>query len=170
MKLIEKLNPCIETQPTSLGSRPDLMSFNPGETVQVHHNGAGHWLTSSSMGGTVRLYDSLNLTPTRNLLEQMAAIYHPGSDNATMARMTQQVYIANKQRGAKDCGLFAIAYAVDLAQGVEPSNIKYDQARMRRHLLGCFARGAIKRFPRQRAPEGEGPTARPPAAPDPSSK
>ena len=158
MKLVEKLNPRLQTQPAALGSRPELMTYNPEETLQVHHNGAEHWVTSSSMGGGVQLYDSLNTTPTKNLLDQLEAIYSPRSDDTSTARRIQQVCMVHRQRGARDCGLFAIAYAVDLARGVDPSMIKYDQSRMRRHLLGCFARGAITTFPRHLA------TGRPPEA------
>jgi ribonuclease HI/exonuclease III len=170
MKLIEKLNPRIQTQPAALGSRPDLMRHNQGETVQVHHNGAEHWVTSSSMGGRLRLYDSLNTRPTTNLLEQFAAIYSPGSNSTAMARRTEQIHMAHRQRGARDCGLFAIAYAVDLAQGVEPSRIKYNQPLMRSHLLRCFASGTITQFPRHLAsseerPAGGVPDSAPAAAP-----
>ena len=31
-----------------------------------------------------------------------------------------------KQDGSNDCGLFSIAYAVDLAEGNESSDIEYD--------------------------------------------
>ena len=43
-----------------------------------------------------------------------------------------------KQVGSNDCGLFCIAYAVDLTEGNDPSDIEYDQSCMRWHLVECF--------------------------------
>ena len=49
-----------------------------------------------------------------------------------------------KQNGSNDCGLFCIAYAVDLAGDNDPSDIEYD----RWHLVECFKKGKLALFPR----------------------
>ena len=51
-----------------------------------------------------------------------------------------------KQVGSNDCGLFCIAYAVDLAEGNDPSDIEYDQSCMRWHLVQCFRKGNLALF------------------------
>lgn len=54
------------------------------------------------------------------------------------------------QRGGLDCGLFAIAFAYNLASGNDPSQITYDQSRMREQLVKCLEKGSFEPFPRQR--------------------
>ena len=124
MKLIEKLNSRIQTQPAALGSRPDLMRHNQGETVQVHHKGAENWVTSSSMGGRLQLYDSLNTRPHDKPSRTVRGNLQPGKQQHCDGPQNRAILIAHRQRGERDCGLFAIAYAVDLAQGAEPSQIQ----------------------------------------------
>ena len=51
------------------------------------------------------------------------------------------------QTGAADCGLFAIATATALCHGIPPSNIVWDQSKMRTHLLQCFMNGKMLLFP-----------------------
>ena len=43
-----------------------------------------------------------------------------------------------KQVGAVDCGLFALALATSIAFGDDPSMRRYSQEKMRSHLLTCF--------------------------------
>ena len=49
-----------------------------------------------------------------------------------------------------DCGTFAIAYAMDIAAGNNPTTIVYDQSEMRQHLLECLPNHKMKPFPRFR--------------------
>ena len=51
-----------------------------------------------------------------------------------------------KQNGSNDCGLFCIAYAVDLAESNDPSDIEYDQSCMCWHLVECFKKGKLAIF------------------------
>lgn len=65
-----------------------------------------------------------------------------------------QVSIAGiqKQQGANDCGLFAIANALEFALGYEPTSAYYEQTKMRHHLLKCLVDQVIERFPQTNAP------------------
>ena len=54
----------------------------------------------------------------------------------------------HQQHGGADCGLFAGAFAVDLAYGNSPESLVYNQRVMRAHLTKCFANGKITPFPR----------------------
>ena len=40
-----------------------------------------------------------------------------------------------QQQGAVDCGLFAIVYAVHLANVIDPSKVKFAQDKLRGHLV-----------------------------------
>ena len=56
--------------------------------------------------------------------------------------------LCHKQTGSSDCGLFAIAYAIDLLHGDDPKNILYDQSKMHKHLLKNLEEGKITPFPK----------------------
>ena len=52
-----------------------------------------------------------------------------------------------RQKGSADCGLFAIAVAVDLANGIDRSRSTYKQPMVRRHLDKCFEEQIMTIFP-----------------------
>ena len=41
------------------------------------------------------------------------------------------------QKGASDCGAYAIAFATDLAYGNNPASREYEQTKLRSHFLEC---------------------------------
>ena len=51
------------------------------------------------------------------------------------------------QEGTYACGLFAIAFAVTLANRKDPTKCNFDQSKMRRHLYSCFNAGKVTCFP-----------------------
>ena len=51
------------------------------------------------------------------------------------------------QVGGSDCGLFAMAFAVSICLGVNPSKFIYDQEKMRRHLTECLENQKFSNFP-----------------------
>ena len=53
------------------------------------------------------------------------------------------------QQGNTDCGLFAIAYATEVAFGHDPANFIFDQSQMRDHLFKCLTSKTIERFPKK---------------------
>ena len=60
------------------------------------------------------------------------------------------VYIhtyTQNQVGGSDCGLFAIAFAVLICLGMNPSKFIYDQENMRRHLIECIENQKFSNFP-----------------------
>ena len=60
----------------------------------------------------------------------------------------------HEQVGSIDCGCFALAYAVDIANGIDPTGVKYDQELMREHMAKALftveeeEHRFIKPFPR----------------------
>ena len=52
-----------------------------------------------------------------------------------------------KQHGSNDCGLFSIANATAIVNGIDPKKLKYMQGDMRTHLLQCFQQGMMTVFP-----------------------
>ena len=49
--------------------------------------------------------------------------------------------------GTADCGMFALAVAISLCNGDDPSTQAYDQRVMRAHLALCFECGEFAAFP-----------------------
>ena len=115
------------------------------EAVQLH-NIPGHWLMSCSLGGSLTVYDSLNTTITSHVRKQLAHVYRPlatGPDDLIEVTIKR----CQKQIGAHDCGLFAIANATALANGVDPATLKFQQAKMRKHLKLCLENKKLTMFP-----------------------
>ena len=48
-----------------------------------------------------------------------------------------------EQLGSTDCGLFAVAYAVDILNGNNVYDLIYGQTKMREHLTACFEQRKI---------------------------
>ena len=48
-----------------------------------------------------------------------------------------------KQKGSKDCGVFAIAIATSLSFGLCPTNLLFRQDLMRSHLVNCFNKNNV---------------------------
>ena len=51
------------------------------------------------------------------------------------------------QVGCPDCGLFAIAFAVSICLGMNPSKFIYDQEKTRRNLTECLENKIFGNFP-----------------------
>jgi len=47
------------------------------------------------------------------------------------------------QSGGTDCGVFAIAVMASLALDDDPSELTYQQASLRSHLIKCFVSGQL---------------------------
>ena len=94
MSLVMRDNPMINIQSTSLPA--ELLEYSPFESIHIHHNGNGHFVTSTSIGGTVRLFDSLNMAPSTELLKQITAIYSP---NINITPQVFQCHMVHQQSG-----------------------------------------------------------------------
>ena len=143
MALLMRINPLLNIQSTTMKS--PMLQYCPTETIHIHHNDANHFVTTSSLGNQINLYDSANMTPTSELTSQITAIYSPDDSIPEYFRAKIQA----EQTGSTDCGLFAIAFATDLAFSNNPSTIVYDQANMRTHLQQCLEMEQLTPFPRR---------------------
>ena len=52
-----------------------------------------------------------------------------------------------KQSDTVMCGLYAIAFALDLCQDIDPVYRHYDESKMREHLLKCLRQNYFEEFP-----------------------
>jgi hypothetical protein len=113
------------------------------KNIYIVHDSGSHWITAkyTCRRNVFDIYDSMQgIVVSKSVQLQLKNM---GREKATfsMKRVQQQL-------GPSDCGLFAVAFAVDLANGLDPTNIIYDQKYMRSHLVECFDRNFISTFPR----------------------
>ena len=117
------------------------LGFWTNNYIQIVHCRSCHWITVSSIGcqpGKVDIYDSL----------------YQDIDNATRCKIekvfgssiTFNLPDVQKQVGFTDCGLFAIAFATNLAFG-KISKFEFKQGSLRPHLKACFEEKCIHAFP-----------------------
>ena len=64
--------------------------------------------------------------------------------------MRVEISPVQQQAGSTDCGLFAIAFATDLAFGMDPVKISYQQSAMREHFVKCLENEKMEQFPRSK--------------------
>ena len=67
----------------------------------------------------------------------------PSSDLIIYAEPVQ------RQQGGSDCGLFAVAFLVEVLTGGAPSLARFDQSRLRSHFIACLKEGNWTPFPKQ---------------------
>jgi Ulp1 protease family, C-terminal catalytic domain len=118
--------------------------------VQIHHF-SQHWVTSyrPSNDETVFVFDSMlrynggKPVTSPELVKQLSQIYGRNRSHfdVTFPSVTQQ------KNGGVDCGVFAIAYAVDVCEGLDPGQRLYDYSQLRRHVVSCFRKQQLSPFP-----------------------
>ena len=110
--------------------------------LQILHIKKCHWIVAftKNKGKLVYVYDS-----TYSSVDQAAAKTIQTNFHCSM--LSIRLMKSQKQVGAEDCGLFAIASATSLAFGEDPSTREYCQAKMRTHLVKCFVNEHFELFP-----------------------
>ena len=117
------------------------------ESVQVLYD-ANHWVTSALVAGSVMLADRINQAITPGLVRQLRQLYAPVLTSA--GRLHVNVLPCQKQAGGSACGLFAAAYAFDLASGSDSLDCLYgSENEMRAHLKMCLDAEALIPFPKK---------------------
>ena len=125
----------------------DCLAMTPpkGEFVQILLVCNNHWLVVSTVGckpSTVKVFDSLGGRLPKTSLKLVADLMQTKEKAITFEFVGVQ-----KQDGASDCGLFAIAFTTSICNGHDPTTLRYNQSAMRSHLLKCIEQGQITPFP-----------------------
>ena len=148
-------------QTTLLGQR---LAFSPvppcQKFIQILHVDGNHWILVSNnikMDGkiatdSVCIYDSLKVSISLDTKKQICSLLQPQEMQLTLDLMNVQ-----HQTNLSDCGLFAIAFATELASQQSPLLCELDTSKMRSHLLTRLNDGVLKPFPykkKRRCPFG----------------
>ena len=116
-------------------------------TIQiVHCEKRKHWIVASTIfarKGCVNIYDTLFArldSETRTTIKRMFTL--KSVEGLNMVDM-------QCQKGASDCGLFAIAVMTSLLFSEDPAKVTYKQDKLREHLKECFTVGKLSLFPKE---------------------
>ena len=106
-----------------------------------------HWAclsNSVSEPCVVELYDSMHTTPIEDgsIVSQACKIMQ----SRKLSKLIIQVVNVSIQEGGTNCGLHAIAMAMDLCNNVDPFTVFYVKHQMRKHLCCCFEEGLLSPF------------------------
>lgn len=78
---------------------------------------------------------------------QLAAIY---SMPVRFSALEVQILQVQQQKGPDDCGMFSIAFAIEVCEGNDPQLLrKFSQRQMRSHLYKCLQLMKLKPFPKE---------------------
>ena len=146
LEIMEKQFPNLDGfQATTLGESLQYRVVR-NNNIQILNVSRMHWVaTSSDEEGNIYLYDSLFSGSLDSTLEnQLASIYrtHDSSFNVHVLPVQQQ------QNGS-DCGVFAVAFLVEVATGGDVNTVIFRPEAMRGHLAKCIKENKFSPFPKR---------------------
>ena len=113
--------------------------------VQIFNVNSNHWIVAATakVRKSVRVYDSAHTSLDQVSATMMNNFYHCQYTNIKMVAVQKQ------HAGSNDCGVFAIANAIAITFGEDPSVLHYNQTLMRTHLIERLTTKSIEAFPYQ---------------------
>ena len=113
--------------------------------VQIFHVNGNHWIVAATAkaGKSVCVYDSAHTS-----LDQVSATLIKNFFRYQYTNI-KMVPVQKQHPGSNDCGVFAIANAIAIAFGEDPSMLHSNQTLMRTHLIECLTMKSIEVFPCQ---------------------
>lgn len=122
-------------------------------TIQLYHDGVNHQLVSAKISGVVNVYDSIYQRHHNESIKSLLSLFH--QNFVVDGRLRINYPTVQKQLGSSDCGLFATAFAIDLAEGNDPRSLYFSQTEMRNDLFHCFKKGGLECFPQNKIFSGQ---------------
>ncbi|OCT59208.1 hypothetical protein XELAEV_18001161mg [Xenopus laevis] len=117
-----------------------------GPSVQIHYD-MNHWLTSCLKQHHVEIADSLGRRYLTDAMKKQIRECYGGALTCDPVQMTR-ILDVDHQPNSFDCGVYAIANAFEFLSNGNPI-CKYNQTKMRRHLICCFEKGRFTAFPKR---------------------
>ncbi len=152
-------------QSTQLCKRKKLFNSLPPKVpfIQVMNVNESHWITVSNIRArtdsagnvdiypdTVCVYDCNWCTKSKISLttkQEICSFYKP-----TSSKVHFEYVNVDRQPNSSDCGVFALAFATELAHNSDPTLFCWDINEMRKHLIkhliNCLERGQMTPFPK----------------------
>jgi hypothetical protein len=128
------------------GGHVSLSGNTEHQFVQIVHDDTHqHWLVVTNLNcssGELRVYCSMQQVPSSRCLYDITRFV-----NMKKSKIKINVMNVARQKGTKDCGVYAVAYTETLLSGLDPVNVIYEQSVMRGHLLKCLLDNNLTPFP-----------------------
>ncbi|OCT77163.1 hypothetical protein XELAEV_18032359mg [Xenopus laevis] len=119
-----------------------------GPAVQIHFDSdRNHWLASCFRSDRVEIMDSLKSSKLSNSMKRQIPEYYGEVAPDPLGSLIQLK--VHQQPNGNDCGVYAIANVCELLANGDPTGCRYDEKRMRQHLIECLERGEITPFPKE---------------------
>lgn len=116
------------------------------QVLQIHHLGA-HWVTSQRLKNKVTVFDSLPFSGVPDTLKKQIIMLYAPLFTGVNEVLDVNFVCCQKQTGINDCGLFAIANCIGLANSCNLSKLSFEQGAMRQHLIQCLENRTMEMFP-----------------------
>ena len=115
-----------------------------GAFIQILNVDGTHWITvqHEPKSGIVHVYDSIYKSTSEDAKRQIAALLR-----TKHKRIKLKVHKMQYQKENTTCGLFAVAFATDLAHGHNPSGYQYKEDHLWSHFIKCLSDQKMTRFP-----------------------
>ena len=110
----------------------------------IHCDKRHHWIVATTVkcvNGQVLVIDSLYKSIDDETKSTVCRLFQSKEPPVI------KVVNPQRQKGGKDCGLFAIAFATAIAFDENPVKKRFKQESMRTHLAACFQCNKITQFP-----------------------
>lgn len=168
---------CLKKQFPTIGGLSSCLSLASGSNISSDrdHNikensvlichAVDHWVTISNMehiaNGKWVLFDSLNDEKYVKdpILKQVYKKIIKAQDTKSRFEI-MTVKMRTIQKDVFDCGLFAIAYAIELCQLKNPAKIKFNQDCFRKNFNECLKNNFFKSFDRFESDDDQEPVYR----------
>ena len=95
------------------------------------------------------MYDSLNNRVYLDAIKLTLARIDTQMSSPPQGRIEAYTVNMQKQVGTVDCGLFAIATALELCHHNNPAKIRFRQESMREHFQKCLEQKKLTQYPRE---------------------
>ena len=106
--------------------------------IQLMHDGINHWLLSFNSNGRVQVCDSLYETLRNATKRCLKALFKSFLDKDGKLSVTMMP--VQKQKDSSTNGIFAIAFAINILEGISPAKPEFNVTSMRKHLLECLGK------------------------------
>ena len=116
----------------TLLQKNNSFSVQRGPFVQILHT-ENHWITVARDGQIIKIYDSLRNAPDKKTVEVIAKYVLSNDTKLEFALMNNQHQVI-----MPDCGPFGVAFATSLLFGEDPTNLEYNETKVRKHMQQCL--------------------------------
>jgi hypothetical protein len=121
--------------------------------IQILHDGQLHWYTLSNVKSIndkhIQIYDSFLMRQTyennKTFLSNTKKLL---AKNIRIDRFECEIKSVQIQSDPTMCGLYAIGFAFDLCNDIDPTSQNYNESKMRNHLSVCLNRRKFSEFPK----------------------